>query len=311
MQYSKMKLAVGIFVITLFITIITFLYLVLEDKGTFNKRYNYHFTTDSASFFSVGMPLKFSGFDIGVIDDISLNDDGTVYMTFSVDEHNRKWITEGTVLMTIKPLIGSAHIEIYSVIDNEVLESDAELQMLQSDDINDMISKLEPAVNKIINIISNIDAITAYIAKDDSDLIMTLQNIKKFTADLSNSDSLLTSITGDKKSTQSIIASLNKTTEIMKELHKISKDIGKTTSTLDSTIVTPASSAIKELDKIMKDVKQKLDALDGTVKAVGTYDKDLVDLKEQISVSVQKSNQIMDKVDALMQDEQKQEVTLP
>ncbi|EHP29490.1 ABC-type transport system, periplasmic component [Sulfurimonas gotlandica GD1] len=311
MQYSKMKLAVGIFVISLFITIITFLYLVLEDKGTFNKRYNYHFTTDSASFFSVGMPLKFSGFDIGVIDNISLNDDGTVYMTFSVDEHNRRWMTDGTVLMIIKPLIGSAHIEVYSVIDNEVLEADAELQMLQNDDINDMISKLEPAVNKIISIINNIDAITAYIAKDDSDLMLTLQNIKKFTADLSNSDSLLTSITGDKKSTQSIIASLNKTTEIMKELQKISKDISKTTSTLDSSIVTPASSAIKELDKIMKDVKQKLDALDGTVKAVGTYDKDLVDLKEQISVSVQKSNQIMDKVDALMQDEQKQEVTLP
>ncbi|EDZ61689.1 hypothetical membrane protein [Sulfurimonas gotlandica GD1] len=306
-----MKLAVGIFVISLFITIITFLYLVLEDKGTFNKRYNYHFTTDSASFFSVGMPLKFSGFDIGVIDNISLNDDGTVYMTFSVDEHNRRWMTDGTVLMIIKPLIGSAHIEVYSVIDNEVLEADAELQMLQNDDINDMISKLEPAVNKIISIINNIDAITAYIAKDDSDLMLTLQNIKKFTADLSNSDSLLTSITGDKKSTQSIIASLNKTTEIMKELQKISKDISKTTSTLDSSIVTPASSAIKELDKIMKDVKQKLDALDGTVKAVGTYDKDLVDLKEQISVSVQKSNQIMDKVDALMQDEQKQEVTLP
>jgi ABC-type transporter Mla subunit MlaD len=111
MQYSKIKLAVGVFVITLFITIITFLYLVLEDKGTFNKRYNYHFTTDSASFFSVGMPLKFSGFDIGVIDDISLNNDGTVYMTFSVDENNRKWITEGTVLMIIKPLIGSAHMK--------------------------------------------------------------------------------------------------------------------------------------------------------------------------------------------------------
>ncbi|WP_373004706.1 MlaD family protein [Sulfurimonas sp.] len=311
MQYSKMKLAVGIFVITLFITITTFLYLVLEDKGTFNKRYNYHFTTDSASFFSVGMPLKFSGFDIGVIDDISLNDDGTVFMTFSVDENNRRWITEGSVLMIIKPLIGSAHIEVYSAIDNEVLEAGTELQMLQNDDINDMISKLEPAVDKIISVINNIDSITADIARDDSNLKQTMQNIKNFTAKLSNSDSILSSITGDKASTQSIIDSLNKTTEIMKELHTISKNISKTTSSLDSSIMNPASSAIKELDAIMKDVKHKLDALDGTVKAVGSYDKDLVELKEQISVSVQKSNQIMDKVDALMQDEQKNEVTLP
>ncbi|PHQ65765.1 MAG: hypothetical protein COB99_02010 [Sulfurimonas sp.] len=311
MQYSKMKLAVGIFVITLFITITTLLYLVLEDKGTFDKRYNYHFTTDSASFFSVGMPLKFSGFNIGVIDNISLNDDGTVYMTFSVDENNRRWITDGSVLMTIKPLIGSAHIEVYSAIDNEVLEAGTELLMLQNDDINDMILKLEPAVDKILNIINNIDSITSYIARDDSELMHTLKNIKKFTAKLSDSDSLLSSITGDKASTQSIITSLNKTTEIMKELHTISKNISKTTSSLDADIMNPTSSAIKELDAIMKDVKQKLDALDGTVKAVGSYDKDLIELKEQISVSVQKSNQIMDKVDALMQDEEKSEVTLP
>ena len=311
MQYSKMKLAVGVFVLTLFITIVTLLYLVLEDKGTFNKRYNYHFTTDSASFFSVGMPLKFSGFDIGVIDNISLNDDGTVFMTFSVDEENRRWITEGSVLMIIKPLIGSAHIEVYSAIDNELLEANSELTLLENDDINDMISKLEPAVDKIISIINNIDSITTYIARDDSDLMLTLQNIKKFTANLSESDSLLTSITGDKESTKNIITSLNKTTQIMQELHNITEDISKTTSTLDSDIVSPASSAIKELELIMKDVKQKLDALDGTVKAVGTYDKDLVELKEQISVSVQKSNQIMDKVDALMQDEEKQEVVLP
>ncbi|WP_415396850.1 MlaD family protein [Sulfurimonas sp. CS5] len=311
MQYSKIKLAVGVFVITLFITIITFLYLVLEDKGTFNKRYNYHFTTDSASFFSVGMPLKFSGFDIGVIDDISLNNDGTVYMTFSVDENNRKWITEGTVLMIIKPLIGSAHIEVYSAIDNEILEEGTGLRMLKNNDINDMISKLEPAVDKILSIINSIDSITSEIAKDDSNLKQTMQNIKDFTAKLSSDDSLLTSITGDKESTKSIIASLNKTTEIMQELHTISKNISNTTSSLDSDIMNPASSVIKELDEIMKDVKQKLDALDGSVKAVGSYDKDLIELKEQISVSLQKSNQIMDKVDSLMQDDEKKEVTLP
>ncbi len=97
----------------------------------------------------------------------------------------------------------------------------------------------------------------------------------------------------------------------MNELHTISKNISQTTSTLDSNIINPASSAIKELDAIMKDVKQKLDALDGTVKAVGSYDKDLILLKEQVSVSLQKSNQIMDKVDSLMQDEEKKEVTLP
>ncbi|WP_321777384.1 hypothetical protein [Sulfurimonas sp.] len=304
MQYNKMKLSVGLFVLTLFITVSTLLYTVLESKGTFDKRYNYHFTTDSATFFSVGMPLKFSGFSIGVIDNISLKDDGTVYMTFSVSQKNRRWLTEGSVLMTIKPLIGSPHIEVYSAIDNKLLEANSELLMLESDDINDMISKLVPAIDKIIKIINNIDAITTYLAKEDSDLMLTLQNIKKFTANISDSDSLLTSLTGDKGSTQDIISALKSMDLIMKDIHKI-------TSSLDKDLVSPTSSTIKELDGIMKDIKQKLDAIDSTVKVVGKYDKDLLELKEQISISVQKSNQIMDKVDAIMQDDSKKEVILP
>ncbi|EQB39271.1 hypothetical protein M947_07320 [Sulfurimonas hongkongensis] len=311
MHYNKIKLAVGLFVISLLVTIFTFLYLVLENKGTFNKRFNYHFTTDSAEFFSVGMPLKFSGFSIGVIDNISLNDDGSVLITFSVDEKNRKWITKDTVLMTIKPLIGPTKIEVYSVIDNEVLEEDTELLMVQSNDINDMITKLGPAVDKILNIINNLESITSDLTKDVSPLNQTFKNIRDFSAKLSNSDSLLYSITGDKNSTRSVIDALNMTSKIMDELYVISKNISKTTSSFDNDIMTPASSLIKELDAIMKDVKQKLETLDSTVKAIGSYDMELLELKKQISVSLQKSNQIMDKVNAFMQDKSKPEMSLP
>jgi len=140
-----MRLAVGLFVLILLSAIFTFLYLLLDEKGTFDKRYSYGFNTDSASSFNVGMPLKYSGFNIGVIDKISLQDDGTVHMIFSVDENNRKWVTKESVLMLKKPLIGSPHIELYSAIDNELLDENSDLTMLLSDDINDMVSKLEPA----------------------------------------------------------------------------------------------------------------------------------------------------------------------
>ena len=43
--------------------------------------------------------------------------------------------------------------------------------------------------------------------------------------------------------------------------------------------------------------------------AIGVIDD--IALKEQVRAGLQKSNQIMDKVDAIMQDKQKYEVTLP
>jgi ABC-type transporter Mla subunit MlaD len=283
----------------------------MKEKGTFDKRYNYHFQTASASAYQVGMPLKFSGFVIGTIDDISLKDDGNVFMTFSVVEKNKKWIAKDSVLMLRKPLIGSAYIEVFSAIGNKELKANSTLSILESDDINDMISKLEPAVDKIIKIIDSVDKITYYMARDDSEIHHTLKNMEIFSSKLAKSNSLLTTVTGDKNSTQNLIKTLNDTTKLMQEIQKISKDISKITSSLDGDIIKPASSTAKELDAIMKDVKQKLNALDGTVKTVGSFDKDLVDLKDQISVGLAKSNQIMDKVDAIMQDNKKTKVILP
>ncbi len=304
MQYNKMRLAVGLFVITLFIVIGTFLVLLLKDKGTFDKRYSFHFETDTAEYLYIGMPLKFSGFDIGVIDKIKLKDDGSVFISFSVTQEHRKWISEGSVLMTIKPLIGSPHIVLFTALGTPLLEPNSSLVLMMSDDINDLILRLEPAVKKATNILNSIDKITTYLASEDSELKQILQNLNKFSAKLANNDSLLTSATGDEKSTNSVIKSLNETAKIM-------QDISKITSSLGRDIINPASSSMREIEGIMKDIKSKLDAIDSTVNSVGSYDKELLELKEQISVGVQKSNQIMDKVDSLMSDKSDAEVMLP
>lgn len=304
MTYNKMRMIVGFFVIFITILMGAFMYFLLEEKGAFNKRYSFNFQTDTASSFKVGMPLKYSGFDIGVIDNIKLNDDGTVRMYFSVDENNRRWITQDSVLMIRKPLIGSSHIELYSAIDNDLLEDGGSLMLLLSDDINDMITKLQPAVDRVINIIGNIDKITLALSREDSDLMMMLRNANNFTQKLSNDKSLLTSLTGSKNSTNDFISSLS-------SLEKVMQNIEKITAHLDADIVNPSSSAIKELDLILKDVKIKLEKLDGTVESLGEYDEDLVLIKDQISTGIQKSNQIMDKVDSLMQSNDSEEVTLP
>jgi len=303
-SYNKMKFTVGLFVLGLLFVIMFFFYILLKEKGSFQERYSFYFHTYSAASFYIGMPLKFSGFNIGTIDDIALQDDGSVNMTFSVNEKNRKWISKDSVLLLRKPLIGAPHIELFTALDNPLLETNSRLTLIMSDDIDDMISKLEPAIDKVIHIINNIDTITSYIAKDDSELVLTLQNIRKLSDKLINDDSLLTTLTGDKKATKDIINSLA-------NIDKIMKDIQKITATLHQDIVQPSSSAVHELDTILKDIKQKLNTLDATVNAIGGYDKDLIHLKEQISVGVVKSNQIMDKIDSFMENEKSSEVVLP
>jgi len=311
MKHNTMKLTVGFFVIALFYTLFISLFLLFKEKGFFEKRYTYHFQTVSADFFHVGMPLKLSGFKIGVIDDISLEEDASVHVVLSVKESNKKWLSEGSILIVIKPLLGSPHIELFTSLDSPPLKDGATVNIIQSDSINDLIMKVKPIINKALNILDSVDKITTYLASEDSELKKILENLSKLTAKLANDDSLLTSITGDEKVATDIADSINQTKNILRDIKQITQDMSKITSALEAKIIDPSSSSIQEVNAIMKDVKQKLEALDSTVKTVGSYDKELLELKEQISVGISKSNQIIDKVDAFMSDDSASEVMLP
>jgi len=311
MQYNKMNFTVGVFIITLFLLLFAFVFFLLKEKGTFEHRNTYHFSAQSAESFNVGMPLTFSGFKIGVIDTIALEDDGTVFMSFSVTNKNTKWLNQGSVLMLIKPLLGAAQLNLYTSLGTPLLEDGDSIPLYMSDNINDLIVKLQPVVDKSLNVLKNVDKITTDLADENSNLKNILNNLNIFTQKLVEDKSLLTSLTGDKTSTQNVIKSLKETTLILKDVKKISSDISKISKTLKQDIINPSSSTIKEMHIIMIDIKNKLQTLDSTVKVVGGYDKDLVELKKQISTGLQKSNQIMDKVDAIMQNENNSKVELP
>jgi len=311
MQYNKIKLAVGIFVITFIVAAVSALYFLLQEKGLFDKRYSYYIHTSSAQSFSVGMPLTFSGFNIGIVDDIALKDDGSVNIKFSVAQENRKWINRSISLMIIKPLIGSPFIEVHSQASKELLEPNSTLSIIESDDINDMISKMEPVVQKIVKIIDSVETITAYLASGDSELIKILRNLDKFSNRLAEDDSLLTTITGDESSAVEFKNSLNKFNKSMSDFNNISKNLSKISDSLDKDLVQPSSESVKNLNDIMKDIKKKLETIDGTVNSIGSYDEELLEVKEQVSMAIVKSNQIIDKVDSLLGSEQSSEVVLP
>ncbi len=299
-----MKIAVGVFVFILFISLGAFSYFLLEAKGAFEKRYNYYFITDSADSFSVGMPVKFSGFAIGSIDKIALLEDGHVKITFSVTKENRKWINKYTYLLLKKPLIGSPHIEVLATSGNGELKPNSKLPIIITDDINDLVTKLEPVVDRLLNIIKNIETLTNQMVDANSPLNNTLKNLELFSAKLAHSDSLLTSITGDKASTQALIDSLHQIDSILHDIKNISQD-------LNNTLIAPTSASLHELHTILKDINTKLKTLHPLIQSIGDSSEDVENLKTTIEATIEKSNQLMDKFDAMLLDDSQKGVTLP
>lgn len=304
MTYNNIKFKVGLFVLFLLINLFGVAYYILLKKGTFDKRYNYSFTTYSADSFTVGMPVKVSGFAIGRVDTIELLDNGNVKFIFSVDKENQKWICEESLLMIRKPLLGSAHIILYSAIGNPILKDGSTLNVIVSNDINDLVASLEPIVKKIGNIVNSVDKITTYLSKDNSELMKIIKNIEEFSNTLANDKSLLTSLTGDKKATEAFVKTIKRLPILINNFNNLSSDLNK-------EIVPLISELITELNVIAKDIELKLKSLDSVVNSVGSSDEDIVIIKEQIKTGISKTNQIIEKVDNLFQNKKNEKVVLP
>lgn len=306
-----MKLGVGIFVMVALISIISFSVFLLHEKGAFAKRVPYNFYTESAQSFQIGMPVLFSGFEIGLIDEINLTNDGHVHITFSVTEENQRWITEDSSLMLKKPLIGSPYIEVSSTLGKLPLTANSTLTMTISDDINDIITKLEPTVEKLIAMIDNLYVISNNLANEEGHLFQTLNNIETFSEKLAQSDSLLTSLTGDKRSSEALIASVERIQLIVKDTHTTLKKVDTLVDNMGNKVISPSGAILQRVDIIMRDITDKLDRLDKAVTAIGSSDQDIILLREQIQLGIERSNELLDKVDGLLEEPPSKDIELP
>jgi phospholipid/cholesterol/gamma-HCH transport system substrate-binding protein len=280
------------------------IYIIMDKKGFFDEHLNFFFTTDNAASFFVGMPINFSGFEIGSITHLELTTDGKVKIIFRIQKRHHKWICEDTLLMLEKPLIGSPTIAAMTSLGYKELKNGSQLNIIIRDDINDIIINLQPLLNEVQHIISSINILTTNLASKDGPLARSLANIENFSSKLSNDEALLTTITGDKNSTYAVNQSLLKTDEIFQNIELLLKNI-------QTQIISPVGDTVTSVDAIFLDIQKKLNTLDATVNTLGSYDKELLLLKKELHLNLDKTHQLLEKVNTLLLDTSREEIELP
>jgi len=311
MPYHRMKLLVGIFVTLLVVSIIATFSIVLEKKGFFQDKVSFYFITDDAGAFYVGMPLNVSGFEVGTISERELMDNGEVKVVFKVSKSNHKWICEDTLLMLDKPLIGSPTIQIMTSLAYDRLEENEKLEIIIRDDINDIIVNLQPIMDELQDIIHSIHTITYSLSSKDGAFEKSLANIEKLTNKLVSDDSLLTSLTGDDNVTREIKRTFQQSNEILANLTELTKALNDMLDNVQKELISPAGDSLESLNAIFRDIEKKLSKLDGTINTLGTYDKELLTIKKELHINLDKTQSILEKVDMMLNSENSETSELP
>jgi phospholipid/cholesterol/gamma-HCH transport system substrate-binding protein len=257
---------VGLFIVlTAIVILLSLLYLAYE-KGFFEKVFTFTLSSKSGDGFTEGMPVVFSGFNIGKVHALELNDKGIVLIRIKIPERHVKWVKKDSTFILYRPLIGASRI---IVITNNLyspqLPEDKIPEVEIVNDINDVITKVPPLIEKITLIADNLETLSKNLANPKGDFNRILNSVTKVTDNL---DNILKKVDKIADKTDAQLFSKDGT---LPQINNILKDIigklEKLNTTVDNInkISQDASEGMKDFRTLRSDIDDTVNAIDVVV----------------------------------------------
>ncbi|HQL00899.1 MAG TPA: hypothetical protein PK090_09000 [Smithellaceae bacterium] len=302
---------VGLFVACTAAIIAVSLAALAMGKGLFETVHTFTLSSKSGDGFTEGMPVVFSGFNIGVVHGLELSDEGLVLIRIRIPHRHVKWIRSGSSFVLYRPLIGAARIVVNTDnLSSPALSENVIPEVTVVNDINDAIARIEPMLDRLTKIADNVERLTRTLADPRGDLHKTLGHAEKITSNLAGKKSVLEMAVSDEESIHAVHEALRKLDDIMARLDGL---LAKT----DAQLYNP-EGALPQVNAILKDVLQKLQKLDKTIDNINRISadtsegmKDFRILRSDIDDAVAAIDNLVQKLDGVVGSKKMPELKTP
>ena len=182
-RFKHLEKKIGVFAVIALAGLLLVVLLIGVEKDYFTKKYTLRFTVEKGTGFNRGMQVKLSGFKIGRISAITLNERAMVDIYLQIDKKYQKWIRRDSVAKMVKEgLIGDFIIEVsVGSPKAEVLKDGDTIAYEKTKGLeevaNEIADKVKPVLIEVRDIIS-------YVNDPNGDIKQSLRNIRQLTGDL-------------------------------------------------------------------------------------------------------------------------------
>ena len=307
---NKLHFKVGLFTLAILLFGAAFLAYLMYARGYFENTYRLQLAAADADGVTPGMPLVFSGIQIGNVTSLGLNDGGGIVIQLELSESQAKWLKQDSIYTLDKPLLGSPKIRVDSGnLGGESLPENSTMLLL-TPDINKEIPVL---IDQVKTILANVEHLT----RKDGEVNATLANLKTVTGRMTGEYGMLESVLGSPEKARSVTDSLDQTRALISKLDALA---GKTDQWMYAQngvadnirealaqvrlMLNDAQSSLKKADALMTNAV----AISADVKA-GT--QDIAALRAEIDDAVRKANALINEINKMWPFTREPEVKLP
>jgi phospholipid/cholesterol/gamma-HCH transport system substrate-binding protein len=252
-RFINLERKIGIFVAVAITCVVVAAILFGVQKDFFTKKYTLLFTVDRGTGFTKGMPVKLSGFHIGRVTSIALNEQAMVDIKIEIDRTYRTWIRSDSVVKLVKEgLVGDniVDVSVGSPDKPELKNSDA-IMYIKTKGLDELADEI---AEKVKPVLIEVRDIIGYINNPEGDLKKSIRNLEKLSGNLE----------GTRQKTDKLLDSASSNINLVSS--KATTMLDSTTKKVDSIDLAPIFNRVNStLDHIDNKLPALLDKADVTM----------------------------------------------
>lgn len=314
---NRLHFKVGLFTAVSLLLAGAFMVYLLHARGFFEKTFHLQLAASSADGVAPGVPVVFSGIEIGSVTTLGLNDSGGIVIRAEFLERNAKWLKENSTFILDKPIVGGAKIRVESPdLNAPALPDNATMLLLTSD-----ISKEIPVlVERVKAILANVEHLT----RKDGEINATLANVKTVTGRMTGEYGVLEGVLGSPEKARAVTDSLDKTRALITKLDGLALKMDGMAVKTDQWLFAPNGVAehtresLAQVRLMLSDAQsslKKADALMSNAVEISANVKestqDMAKLRAEIDDAVRKANALINEINKKWPFARDPEVKLP
>jgi len=237
---------------------------LMRSRGYFEPKQQLFLIADNAEGVVAGMDLSFSGFAIGTVKKVSLNERAQVRIEVEVIRKDAKWLRTSSVFTLIKNIFGPAQLRAYSgVLSDPPLPDGAERPVLRGD-FNEEVGRVIGATKDVLD---NLNQMTS----ENSELNRSMANLQTFTQKLQGRRGALHAIFGNEEDARKLVAAVERANAAMAEIQRLARRGETFVQNADTRvfgnagIANDAQASLRELQGLLRDARGSLRRVDAVL----------------------------------------------
>lgn len=260
-RFKHLKKKVASFVLAALFVVAAVVLLIGKENDLFTKKYQLKVTVEKGTGFARGMPVKLSGFRIGRVKSISLNEEARVDIVLLIDRKYQKWIrSDSTARLVKEGLVGDAVIEVSAGSSTlEMLEDKGRLAYVKTKALDELADEL---AEKVKPVLSDVSEIISYLNDPEGDIKQSMKNFNRLSKNLDQTrmraDSLLINADAGVGTVSGKLCTVLDGTSAT--VQRANNSLSLMEQKLPGLLAS-AESSLKNIEKISSDLKQAEETL--------------------------------------------------